>query len=107
MLLNVPYYQDELENNAFAYGASALTTVVKDITGREPEDFETIARRSFKNSPEMKLTLGNKLRTFKSFMKMMFAKEPSINKIKSKYGHPTSNTSYKYVQEDTLWENSH
>jgi NAD(P)H dehydrogenase (quinone) len=107
MLLNVPYYQDELENNAFAYGSSAVTTVVKDITGREPEDFETIARRSFDNSPEMKPSLSNKLSAFKSFMKMIFAKEPSIKEMKSKYGHPTSDSSYKYVQEDTLWGASH
>ena len=42
---------DELEQNSFAFGPSAITTVVKDITGREPEDFETIARREFENSP--------------------------------------------------------
>jgi len=34
----------ELENGTFAVG-EGVTSVVKDITGRDPEDFEKIARR--------------------------------------------------------------
>ena len=107
MLINVPYYQDELERNSFAYGTSAVTSVVKDITGREPEDFETIARREFDKSPDMKPTFSNKMKAFKGFLKIIFASEPSIKKLEEKYGIPSSKTGYKYAQENPNWVKEH
>jgi NAD(P)H dehydrogenase (quinone) len=103
MLINVPYCMDELERNAFAFGPSAVTTVVKDLTGKDPEDFETIARREFAKSPEMNPGFSNKMKAFKSFLKIIFAREPSIQKLKDKYSIPTSKTGYKYVLEDANW----
>ena len=107
MIMNVPYYMDELERNSFAFGSSAVTTVVKDITGREPENFETIARREFENSPEMKPTFTNKMRAFKSFLKITFASKPSVQKLEKKYGIPSSKEGYKYVQENPNWVKEH
>ncbi len=107
MLINVPYYQDELERNAFAFGTSAVTTVVKDLTGKEPEDFETIARREFEKSPEIKPTFTNKMKAFKGFMKIIFASEPSVKKLENKYGIPSSKKGYKYVQENPNWVKEH
>ena len=107
MLINVPYYQDELERNSFAFGTSAVTNVIKDITGREPEDFETIARREFEMSPEMKPTFSNKMKAFKGFLKIIFASEPSIRKLEEKYSIPASKTGYKYAQENPNWVNEH
>jgi NAD(P)H dehydrogenase (quinone) len=107
MLINVPYYQDELERNSFAFGTTAVTNVVKDITGREPEDFETIARREFEMSPEMKPTFSNKMKAFKGFLKIIFTSEPSVQKLEKKYGIPASKTGYKYAQENPNWVNEH
>jgi len=107
MLINVPYYQDELERNAFAFGTSAVTTVVKDLTGKEPEGFETIARREFEKSPEMAPTFANKMKAFKGFLKIIFTREPSVQELESKYGIPSSKTAYKYVQENPNWVKEH
>jgi NAD(P)H dehydrogenase (quinone) len=107
MIINVPYYMDELEQNSFAFGSSAVTTVVKDITGREPEDFETIARRDFENSPELKPTFGNKMRAFKGFLNIIFASEPSVQKLEKAYGIPSSKEGYKYVQKNPNWIKEH
>ena len=107
MLINVPYYQDELERNSFAYGTSAVTTVVKDLTGREPESFETIARREFAKSPEMKPTFSNKMKAFRGFLKIIFASEPSIRKLEEEYSIPASKSGYKYAQENQNWVKDH
>jgi hypothetical protein len=107
VIMNVPYYQEELGQNSFAVGPSAVTSVVKDLTGKEPEDFETIARREFENSPELKPTFSNKMKAFKGFLKIIFASEPSIQKLESKYGIPTSKGGYKYVQENLQWVKDH
>ena len=37
-------------------------TAAKDITGCEPEDFETIARRVLADIPESKGSFGNKIK---------------------------------------------
>ena len=107
MLLNVPYYQDELGRNSFAVGPSAVTSVVKDLTGKDPEDFETIARRVFKNSPEMEPKFSNKMKALGGFMKIIFAKKPSVEKLEIKYGIPPSKSGYQYVQEDANWMKEH
>jgi len=103
MIMNLPYYQDELERNTFAFGTSAVTSVVKDLTGKEPEDFETIARREFAKSPEMEPTLGNKMNAFKGFLKIIFAKEPLVQKLNEKYNIPRSIPGYKFAQENPTW----
>ena len=43
VLSNVRYYIDDHKRGAFELGAP--TTDVLDVTGRSPENFETIARR--------------------------------------------------------------
>jgi hypothetical protein len=62
---NVRYYIDDHKRGAFELGAP--TTDVLDVTGRSPEDFETIARR-YAAQPRNERTLGNWLREFAQFM---------------------------------------
>ena len=65
VLSNVRYYIDDHRRGAFELGAP--TTDVLDVTGRSPEDFETIARR-YAAQPRNQRTLGNWLREFAQFM---------------------------------------
>lgn len=65
VLSNVRYYIDDHKRGAFELGAP--TTDVLDVTGRSPEDFETIARR-YAAQPRNQPTLGNRLREFAQFM---------------------------------------
>ncbi|MCU0324428.1 MAG: NmrA family NAD(P)-binding protein [Spirosomaceae bacterium] len=53
------------------------TDIVKKLTGREPEDFETITKQYFDNSPFKHRTFSTWLRTFIKFNKMPFTKVPS------------------------------
>lgn len=61
----IRYYIEDHERGAFELGAP--TTDVLDVTGRPPEDFETIARR-YASLPRNQRTVGNWLREFAKFM---------------------------------------
>lgn len=59
------YYIEDHRRGAFEIGAP--TSDVLDVTGRPPEEFETIARR-YAALPQNRRTLANWLRTFTQFM---------------------------------------
>ncbi len=65
LMSNVRYYIDDHKRGAFELGAP--TSDVLDVTGRPPEDFETIARR-YAAQPRNQPARGNWLRTFAQFM---------------------------------------
>jgi len=65
LMSNVRYYIDDHKRGAFELGAP--TTDVLDVTGRSPEDFETIARR-YAAQPRNQRTIGNWVREFAEFM---------------------------------------
>ena len=65
VMSNVRYYIDDHRRGAFELGAP--TTDVLDVTGRSPEDFETIARR-YAAQPRNQRTVGNRLREFAEFV---------------------------------------
>ena len=65
VMSNVRYYIDDHRRGAFELGAP--TTDVLDVTGRSPEDFETIARRYATLSRNQR-TPGNWLREFAQLM---------------------------------------
>ena len=68
---------------------SAPTSVVKDIVGRDPEDFETIARRYIADSSVAKPSVVNKLRALKNLMKVMLTLVPDLETYHRAQGHPT------------------
>ena len=65
LLSNIRYYVDDHSLGAFELGAP--TTDVLNVTGRPPEDFETIARR-YAALPPNRRTLGNWVREFAGFL---------------------------------------
>jgi hypothetical protein len=65
VMSNMRYYIDDHKRGAFELGAP--TTDVLDVTGRPPEDFETIARR-YATQPRNQHTLGNSLRELAQFI---------------------------------------
>ena len=65
VLTGVRYYIDDHKRGAFELGAP--TTDVADVTGRPPEDFETIARR-YAALPGNQRTLRNWIRELAQFM---------------------------------------
>jgi NAD(P)H dehydrogenase (quinone) len=65
LMSNVRYYIDDHKRGGFELGAP--TTDVLNVTGRSPEDFDTIARR-YAAQPRNQRTIGNWVREFAEFM---------------------------------------
>ena len=100
----VPYYNEEAFNGTME--VSAPTSVVKDIVGREPEDFETIARRYIADSSVAQPSVVNKLRALKNFMKVMLTRIPDLETYHRTQGHPTlSNPKFSYQNKE--WRAEH
>ncbi|PCJ44999.1 MAG: NmrA family transcriptional regulator [Moraxellaceae bacterium] len=103
---NVRYYMKEFENNAFSFGGS-VTSVVKDITGREPEDFETIARREFGRRAETSRTLSNKLSAIFHLVKMLLTPTPDMTTFEQSIDMPRFINGMKFVGSDENWKATH
>ena len=65
LMSNVRYYIEDQKRGAFEVGAPTID--VLDVTGRPPEDFETIARR-YAALPGNQRTFSNWLRTLAQFL---------------------------------------
>ncbi len=83
---NIIYYLRDASQNVFAIGGP--TNVVKELTGREPEDFETMARNFVANMPEAQRNLANKMKAIKNFMKILFTKAPNMNAFEEDQYYP-------------------
>jgi len=102
---NIRYYLKDLEQNTFAIGGA--TNVVKEITGREPEGFETIARRYLAEMPEARQSLWNKLKALKSFMKIGFTLTPDMKQYEKEQSFPRFIRGMKYANENDDWVRIH
>ena len=100
----LPYYNEEAFNGTME--VSAPTSVVKDIVGRDPEDFETIARRYIAESSVATPSVVNKLRALKNFVKVMLTHIPDLDTYHRTQGHPTlNNPEFSYQNEE--WRAEH
>lgn len=70
MVAQLIIYAEEYRRGTFAINAP--NNVVRDLTGQEAEDFETITRRVVAKRPEAIQTFGNKLIAFWNFMNVPF-----------------------------------
>lgn len=82
----VRHYMEEHKLTALTLDAP--NNVVRDIGGREPEDFETIARRYLSERPEGKQSMANKFKAIKFFIKMLLTPTPDMEKYERQQGHP-------------------
>jgi len=103
---NVRYYMKEFEKNSFSFGGS-VTNVVKDITGREPEDFETITRREFAKMPEANRTLPNKIKAIFNFIKTLLTPAPDMVEYEKSAGFPQFENAMEFVQTNDYWKSTH
>ena len=104
-MANVRYYMHDLDKGAFA--VNGTTTVVKDITGNEPEDFETMARRALSTMPEAKKSFKNKFKAIRNFMAMLFTEIPNLKKYETEQEFPQFRGGFNYVQENKEWIRIH
>jgi len=84
-----------------------VTNVVKDITGREPEDFETIARRVFAGMPEAEQSFGNKLKAVRNFIRMLLIPTPDMAAYERQQSFPQLKHGMKHSIENADWVKIH
>ena len=83
--LGIRTYIEDHKRGAFELGAP--TGHVLQVTGREPEDFETIARR-YAAMPQARRSLANTLETFGTFMKIGMTPAYNLDAYESDHQHP-------------------
>jgi NAD(P)H dehydrogenase (quinone) len=103
---NVRYYMKDFENNSFAVGGS-VTSVVKDITGTEPEDFETIARREFGKRPEAKKILMNTIKAIRNFIKLLLTPTPDMIAYEKSVDIPRFMNGMEFADSSKNWLKTH
>jgi len=103
---NVRYYMKELEMNTFAVGNS-VTSVVKDITGREPESFEVIAKREFSRMPEAKRTTVNKLKAIYHLIRTLLTPCPNMSTYEKSVDLPNFMRGMEFVASNERWQETH
>jgi len=90
-IAHLRYYAEELKKGAFAVGGP--TDHVLEVTGRAPEDFETIVRR-YANDPSHihpQLKTGSKLGAIAFLFKMMATKAPNLDVWERERDYPLIN----------------
>ena len=97
-------YADEYRRGAFA--VHAPNNVVKELSGREPEDFETIVRRVVAARPEAVRTLGNKLKAMRNFVKILVTAKIDPEAVERRRDHVLLK-SPTFVQDSLAWHEKH
>lgn len=82
----VRLYLEEYQRDAFAIGAP--TDVVREIAGREPEDFETICRRYVAERPEAVPSWRNKAGVLGRLLRAMLMRTPDMDAFARAQNHP-------------------
>jgi NAD(P)H dehydrogenase (quinone) len=98
LMSNVRYYIDDHKRGAFELGAP--TSDVLDVTGRPPEDFETIARR-YATLPGNQPTFGNWLRTLVQFMITPLSPGFNFDRYDRELRRP------QFTTESRIWQRAH
>ena len=102
---NLRYYMKELAMDTFAIGG--VTSVVKDITGKDPESFDTIVRREINKRTNLKPGLINKIKAIKNFLKILITKEPDLDHFERTQHFPNFISGMKYTFESDIWPITH
>jgi uncharacterized protein YbjT (DUF2867 family) len=99
----VRHYIEDHKRGAFEFGAP--TNHVLEVTGRAPEDFETIARR-YAALPEARRTLGNGLRALGDFMRIGLTPAYNLGRYEREQQHPFP-VHPQLAANSSLWREEH
>ena len=100
LLSELPYYIQDQNEGAFALGGP--TDHVLAVTGRQPEDFETITRR-YAAQPRAQRTFGNTLRAFGAFMTVPMRPGMKPARYERQQSLPMPSAP-RFAMEDTAWK---
>lgn len=97
-------YTEDYRRGAFA--VYAPNNVVKAVSGREPEDFETFARRVVAARPEAVQSLGNKAKAIRNFGRILMTAKIDPDAIERRRDHVLLK-SPKFAQDSQAWRERH
>jgi uncharacterized protein YbjT (DUF2867 family) len=100
----VRLYLTDYQQDAFAVGAP--TDVVREITGREPEDFETICRRYVAERPEALPSVGKKMGALSRLLRAALMRTPDMDAFQRAQNHPPL-FEPGFAQEAPEWHLTH
>jgi NAD(P)H dehydrogenase (quinone) len=103
LMSNVRYYIDDHKRGVFELGAP--TTDVLEVTGRSPEDFETIARR-YAAQPRNQRTFGNWVREFAQFMMAPLSPGFNFDRYDRELRRPFPSEP-QFAPEGKVWRSEH
>ena len=98
------WFLQDYQRNAFGVGAP--TTAVKELTGRTPEDFETIARRYAAASKLTIRGLGGIMREVGGLAGALLARKPDIGRIEDRFGAPRI-ANFALAPDSPEWRMTH
>ena len=75
----VRHYMKEYKANKFDIGG--VTDVVQQLTGKAPDDFETIVERYVRNSDYAERSFSKKISALRKFLEIPFTQTPSIKEL--------------------------
>ncbi|HEX6496576.1 MAG TPA: NmrA family NAD(P)-binding protein [Acidobacteriaceae bacterium] len=99
----IRYYIEDHERGAFEVGAP--TTDVLDVTGRPPEDFETIARR-YAAQPRNQRNFSNWLREFVQFMLTPLSPGFNLDRYDRELRRPFPSVP-QFATDSKVWRREH
>jgi NAD(P)H dehydrogenase (quinone) len=103
LVSGIRYYIGDHQEGAFERGAP--TTDVLDVTGRPPEDFETIARR-YASLPENQPTFGNWLRQVAQFVIAPLSPGFDLDRYDRELRRPWPSDP-QLATQSTIWRREH
>ena len=103
LMSNLRYYIEDQKRGAFEVGAP--TTDVLDVTGRPPEDFETIARR-YAALPGNQRTFSDWLRTVAQFLITPLSPGFNFDRYDRELRRPFPSEA-QFARESKVWQRKH
>lgn len=100
----VRYYVQDYRQNAFAIGAP--TEAVREIGGREPEDFETITKRYVAQRSESTRRIVNWLRAIANFARIPLTPALNFERLERIQEQPSPKNS-RFAIDSSSWLSTH
>jgi NAD(P)H dehydrogenase (quinone) len=88
------------------WSINAPTSVVKDIVGKEADDFETLARRYLIDQPIARQTFSNKIKAIFFMIRAMLLRTWDMEKFEKERGFPKFQN-MMFSSESDEWRNEH
>lgn len=104
LLEALKYYTEEYRRGAFSINAP--TRDVEIVGGRQPEPFESIARRYLAAHPELRPSLMGKLKAIGGFLKILATRAPDVAATEAEKDF-VKLKSPKFCLHDAQWCDSH